>query len=1400
VNSDDRSRESAALALDTVVESPVSQGTLASGNEPAGPPQGTGERAGRYWLRRELGVGGMGRVYEGYDPDLQRAVAVKLLHSSFDTEFLSREARALARLSHPNVVHVYDVGTFKGRGFVAMELVDGTTLRQWVAEQPRKLEELLAVVMQAGRGLAAAHAAGLLHRDFKPDNIMVGRDGRVRVLDFGIVHAFKQQPPALASHDTAIPRTAPSYGARETSGVDTLAGTPAYMAPEQLGGDDITPATDQFSFCVSLWELLYRQRPYVPDKLLALALGMGKGTVVPQPPADAGLIPSWLRRVLEKGLSIEPAGRHASMEALLGALEGGLARAAAEQRLLGRRYEILSAASGATLPGAERALDRFTGRLVTIKRLTSAPGGAAAATIEQLSESFRQCASLRHPNLIGVLDFGVDSVGQPYWVLDLKDEGTSLLAAMRRTGARPALDYVVEIVQVLRYLHQHGVPLRVLDPAMIVVVGDQVRLAPIKLPPSAPRSSAAPPQNEEPQLSALGLEPEAAKVVERLLTNAPSARYQTAEELAQALEAATGRTLDKAHDPRESLLRAAPFLGRDSEIETLERAIAAACGGHGAAWLVSGESGVGKSRLLDEIASLSIVRGAMVLRGHEESEGGSPYRLFRDVLRGLALMTELDEVEASVLAPVVPNLEKLLGRSIASAPELDALSTNGRLVEVVKTLLRRQPQPIVMLLEDVQWARSDSLDLLQHLASAASSASVLIVAAARDDAPARFREQMRALQPMHLSRLQRPVIARLAEAMIGENAQRPELLDLLQRETEGNAFFLVEVVRALAEDAGGLERVGQAALPDKVFAGGVQSVVQQRLRAVSGQARAMLSLAAVSGRRLEPRLLGRLMPEADLNDCIAKCLEATILEQSGEELRFRHDKLREGVLGTLNNSEKAQLHARVAKAMELEHAEEPEFYAAIAFHFGQAKNLAKEAHFAGLAGDYALLHGAVREAIELLERSRLWLSTQDDAMAFARVCVTLGDAHYLMMDMQQAMACATRGSAALGVRFPTSSLGSWVALVWQLWLHVLYRVWPALAARGDSSRRPAMLVASVAAGCAATVNISQSNAVGVLLYSLMAWNLGERAGTRNLWASGVLGYGLATVGLSGLSQSYFESTERGAPVLDGSYAVIKTGYLMGIGELAAAEALMQEGLELAPRTGFYRAEAFRWFLLGHCAYLRGDLEEAEKRFALAATNEGTRANFAPGLALMRALDGRLAEAEPLLKDSLNEAVPSAPRAIALGVLALIQARRGELPNAVASADRAVTLAAGSNTFGYAGAPYFAGVFEALLGELEQAHKDRRATAPVLRSLRRAMRHCRSWAKAFPIGRPLLLFYAGRQARISGQAERAHELWRESKALATSMNSGLYAALATLELEAAPGGAEAARRADDSKNT
>jgi len=223
-----------------------------------------GTLVGRYVVLDVVGEGGMGVVYSAFDPELDRKVAIKLLQakpggSTGEQAWLVREAQALARLSHPNVVAVHDVGTLPGdRVFIAMELVDGVTLRAWL-KTPRSWREVLPIMRAAGAGLAAAHAAGLVHRDFKPDNVIVGNDGRVRVMDFGLARA-QLDGPAMRSSDVAIDSRSPLSDKLTIAG--TVVGTPAYMAPEVYQGDAADARTDQFAFGIALYEALYRTRPY----------------------------------------------------------------------------------------------------------------------------------------------------------------------------------------------------------------------------------------------------------------------------------------------------------------------------------------------------------------------------------------------------------------------------------------------------------------------------------------------------------------------------------------------------------------------------------------------------------------------------------------------------------------------------------------------------------------------------------------------------------------------------------------------------------------------------------------------------------------------------------------------------------------------------------------------------------------------------------------------------------------------------------------------------------------------------------------------------------------------------------------------------------------------------------
>ncbi|MEM7157979.1 MAG: tetratricopeptide repeat protein [Myxococcota bacterium] len=281
-------------------------------------------RVGRFVVLRELGAGGMGRVYAAYDEKLDRKVAVKVLHQDVasrpgNRQRLLREAQALARLSHPNVVVLYEVGEIDEQIFLAMELVTGQTLRQWQTATERTWRETLVLYLDAGRGLAAAHAAGLVHRDFKPDNVLVGDDGRVRVADFGLAFADNTASTLpIGTEVGALDATPPCEAISERiTRTGARLGTPAYMALEQLRGQATDARTDQYSFCVSLFEALVGEHPYGGASATQLLTRMLAGRRRPVP---RNRVPRGILAVLERGLSLEPGDRHPTMDSLLTAL------------------------------------------------------------------------------------------------------------------------------------------------------------------------------------------------------------------------------------------------------------------------------------------------------------------------------------------------------------------------------------------------------------------------------------------------------------------------------------------------------------------------------------------------------------------------------------------------------------------------------------------------------------------------------------------------------------------------------------------------------------------------------------------------------------------------------------------------------------------------------------------------------------------------------------------------------------------------------------------------------------------------------------------------------------------------------------------------------------------------
>ncbi len=716
-----------------------------------------------------------------------------------------------------------------------------------------------------------------------------------------------------------------------------------------------------------------------------------------------------------------------------------------------------------------RAMDRLTGATVALKRvkvpaatgLAEEPAEAAALRLA-LANEFRTLASLRHPNLVGVLDYGFETdpevraaERQPYFTMEyLAGAQTITQAGVDRPAAR--VELVIQVLQALAYIHRRGIVHRDLKPGNVLVTrhGNEATvkvldfgLAAIRgahpaegtahtgmsgtIAYMAPETLAGRRAEQMADLYALGviayelfagrhpfdvsdvsrllretlyaspdlaaLEPDGglAKVVGKLLAKDPAARYESAEACLAALCRATGRpTPPETIAIRESFLQAAQFVGRQAEVERLTAALDRALAGRGSAWLVGGESGVGKTRLLDELRTRALVAGVLVAHGQATREAGTALQLWREPLRRLALTTPLTDLEASTLQPVVPDVATLLDREIPAGPPLEGEAGQRRLLATIADLFRRQTWPVLLILEDLQWA-GEGLDVLRLLAPLAAERPLLVVGAYRDDEAPALPATLPGVEAIKLDRLSEAEVLALSESMLGEAGRRPEVVGLLQRESEGNTFFLVEVARALAEEAGRLSDVGQAALPAQVLPRGIQSVVRQRLAGVPAEAQALLRAAAVAGRQVDLAVMAELGPPdtcgtgrqvqaphgTGIDEWLTACANAAVLEVRDGQWRFAHDKLREGLLAGLpgGQAEQVALHRQVAQAIERAYAGRglEEHAAALAYHWGQAGNVEEERRFARLAGEQAVDRYANAEALAYLRRG-LDLSPADE--------------------------------------------------------------------------------------------------------------------------------------------------------------------------------------------------------------------------------------------------------------------------------------------------------------------------------------------------------------------------------------------------------------------------------------
>jgi tetratricopeptide (TPR) repeat protein len=736
------------------------------------------------------------------------------------------------------------------------------------------------------------------------------------------------------------------------------------------------------------------------------------------------------------------------------------------QQLIQQRYELRAELGQGGMGVVYRAYDRLTGHIVALKRVTTPTRHLEFTTTTgstnlplALAREFRTLSRLRHPNIISVLDYGFDSDKQAFFTMEFLAEAQAVTRYAQNCSLEQKQRLILQIAQALQYLHRNGILHRDLKPDNVVVVDGAIKVLDFGLAighdyqtneddPVGTMRYMSPEQlsgsgasvrsdlyafgvmiyeilfgvhpfesefvartvhrtlNEDIDFSKLELDARMRHILEKLLAKSPKKRFASVDELLAQFPA----EIKELETPliQDSFLKAAQFVGRERELASLRNSLLALREGISQAWLVAGESGVGKSRLLEELRIQALLDDVLVLRGQAIAETGAPYQLWRDMLRVLSLHSNPSNEEARVLQHLIPDMQRILDRLLPDAPKLEPQAFRTRLVSIITSLFQRLNRPAVLLLEDMHWA-AEEIPILKEILKLSQQQPLLIVASYREDEAPQLQETLSEMSFMLLHRLNQAEIAELSASILGDKAENDALQDLLQRETEGNAFFIVEVLRSLA-NISGLAKIGTATLPPRIFAQGVQALIQERLNKVPETYRPLLRIAAVIGRDIDTAIMTYLADDKQtLAYWLNICATASVLEAHEESWRFSHDRLREAILAEIKPEEEQTIHERVALALEAIHPHDSAYLGRLAYHWQRAANPSKESLYCFLAGHQALENGLYPTAKTYLERALDLSNGLENPPQPAMLRLWLGEVLYSLGDYAQAEARLNEG-------------------------------------------------------------------------------------------------------------------------------------------------------------------------------------------------------------------------------------------------------------------------------------------------------------------------------------------------------------------------------------------------------
>lgn len=708
--------------------------------------------------------------------------------------------------------------------------------------------------------------------------------------------------------------------------------------------------------------------------------------------------------------------------------------------ILDRRYVMQRQLGKGGMGAVYEAYDRLSGQSVALKLVTTPPTQLDFASRSEglnlylaIAQEFKVLATLRHPNIISVINYGFDEQKRPYFTMDLLQDALSPARAVWGKDDKAKVRLLIQILQALAYLHRRKVIHRDLKPANVRVMNDVVRVLDFGLSIvkdrdkiesdrivgtieyMAPELLRQAPPTVETDLYAVGVmgyelftgvylfdspdirelakqifnkipdpgpikNPPVAAVLLRLMAKSPEDRYHSAEEAIAALSQAIDEPPPaESVAIRESFLQAAGLVGRDEELGRLDQDLSQTLKGRGGAWLIGGESGVGKSRLLEELRIRGLVQGVNVLRGEGVAQGRAAFQIWRDPLRTLVLSAKVSQTEAGILKTLIPDIDKLLEIKVTEPEDTDIQTAQRRLMNTILAIFGQVNQPTLIVLEDLHWAGPESFTLLKAVLKMCERLPILLIASYRDDETPDLPQHLPEMQFMKLERLEEREIEALVVEILGERGRSEGLFKLLKKETEGNIFFLIEILRALADEVGQLGGVATMKLPTHVFTGGVETIIRRRLEKLPEYVRPLLEYAALRGRQVDVKMLNFITGSSrEVEEFLMLGGDAAVFEVLDGNWRFSHDKLREAIIRSLPREANRERHATIADAIENVYLSSQEHFSALAYHWALARNEGKESHYAALAGEQVLRNGAYEQAIAFLNRALELTSMHSD--------------------------------------------------------------------------------------------------------------------------------------------------------------------------------------------------------------------------------------------------------------------------------------------------------------------------------------------------------------------------------------------------------------------------------------